>query len=259
VSKPPLSNAAKVTAVLAIIAVAAVAWALKSGILDSGIASYYPLQVGNTWSYETLQYGKMVGPTGEQETEKLGTLEQRVIGISPRATDELDIFEVSQKTEESDSATEEGSSVESVLHVSATPSAITLHAIDFDEPDSPVLPGPVPILTDPPAADQVVSQNGSLQMSLGVESQEVEAVEVPAGRFPKALKRYAEGPISGTVSDVPVTSGIVKESTWFVRDVGIVKQERTLEILVGSSEGAQLRMEERTVRALTEFSPGPSD
>ena len=258
-SKPPVSNTAKVTAVLAIIAVAAVAWALKSGVLESGIASYYPLQVGNTWSYETVQHGKMIGPTGEQESEKLGTVEQRVIGLSPRATDELDIFEVSQKTEETGSATEEGSSVESVLHVSATPNAITLHAIDFDEPDSPVLPSPIPLLTDPPTAEQVASQSGSLQTSLGVKSQEVEAVEVPAGKFPTALKRYAEGPVSGTVADVPITAGTMKETTWFVRDVGIVKQERTLEILVGSSDAAELRIEERTERALTEFSPGPSD
>lgn len=258
-SKAPVSNTAKVTAALAIIAVVAVAWALKSGVLESGIASYYPLQVGNAWSYDTVRYGKMVGPTGEQDSEQRGTIEQRVIGISPRATDELDIFEVSQKTEETGSSAEKGSSVESVLHVSATPSAITLHAINFYEPDSPALPNPIALLTDPPTADEVVTQSGSLQMSLGVKSQEVEAVEVPAGKFPTALKRYAEGPVSGAVADVPVTAGTVRETTWFVRDVGIVKQERTLEILVGSPDVTALRIEERAQRELTEFSPGPSD
>lgn len=258
-SKSSISNTAKIAAIAVVLGAVAVAWALSSGVLEPDISSYYPLQVGNAWSYETRQQGKIVGPTGAQESEKLGTVEQRVIRTSRLSSAQLKVFEVSQKSEGRDSGGTASPAVESVLYLSATPSAISLHSVEVVASDSPVLPEPVPILTDPPATDPVTTAAGSVQMTLSVQSQQVEAVEVPAGRYPKALKKVAGGPVTGEVSGVPVSSGAMTETTWFVRDVGIVKQDRVLEMVMQGPDGSELRIEERSQRELTKFSPGGGD
>lgn len=258
-SKSTISNTAKVAAIVFILGGVAVAWALSSGVLEPDISSYYPLQIGNTWTYETRQLGKMVGPTGSQESEKVGTLEQRVVRIARQSSAQLKLLEMSQKFEERETGGPDSPPVESVLYLSATPSAISLHSVEIDGADNPVMPEPVPILTDPPAKDEVTTAAGSVQMTMSVQSQEVEAVEVPAGKYPNALKKVAAGPVTGEVSGVPVSSGSVAETTWFVRDVGVVKQERVLEMVVQGPAGTELRIEERSQRELTRFSPGGGD
>lgn len=244
---------------LLVLAAVAGAWALSSGVREPDISSYYPLEVGNSWSYETKQYGKLVGPTGVEESEKTGTIEQRVLGASRLSSEQLKVFKVRQKTEE---RAPDGTSLparEAVLHVSATPSAVSLQALESDGSESPALPAPVPILTDPPSEDEVVITSGAVQVLVTVQSQEVEAVEVPAGSYPKALKKVAGGPVTGEVSGVPVSSGSMTETTWFVRDVGIVKQERRFEMLVQGPAGSELRIEERSQRDLTKFTPGTAN
>lgn len=229
---------------------------MSSGVCEPDVSTYYPLEVGNSWSYETKQYGKMVGPTGVQESEKLGTIEQRVVGASRFSSEQLKVFEVRQKTEERAPDGTSSPAGDSVLHVSATPSAVSLQAVDVEGSESPTLPAPVPILTDPPSEDEVVTTSGTVQVLITVQSQEVEAVEVPAGRYPKALKKVAGGPVTGEVSGVPVSSGSMTETTWFVRDVGIVKQDRHFEMLVQGPAGSELRIEERSQRDLTKFTSG---
>lgn len=253
--KSSTSNAGKVAAIVVVLAAVAVAWALSSGDREPDISSYYPLLVGNSWSYQTKQYGNMVGPTGAQEGEKLGKVEQRVLGASRLSSEQLRVFKISQKAEEQAPDGTSLPAVESFLHVSATPSVISLHEIELEGPDSPSMPAPVPILTDPPAIDEVLTTSGSLTIAVSVDSQQIEAVEVPAGKYPKALKRVAGGPVTGAVSDIPVSSGSMKETTWFVRDVGIVKQERVLEMRLEGADGSELRIEERSLRELTRFSP----
>ncbi len=244
---------------IAVLAIIGVAWALASRTTEAGIAAYYPLQVGNTWSYQTKQHGKMIGGPDAPASTRLGTVEQRVVGVSRLSSDELEVFEVSQNVSQADSGDAPTPAVESILHLSATPTAVTLHAIDVKGADGSALPAPIAILTDPPSTDPLTSENGSLQMSLSVKSQEVEAVEVPAGKFPNALKKVTEGPVSGVVSGIPVRSGIIKETTWFVRDVGVVKQDRLLAYTLESQEGMELSVEETIERVLTDFSRGTDD
>ena len=82
---------------------------------------------------------------------------------------------------------------------------------------------------------------------------------MPAGSFPEALRRQAVGTISGKIGGVPIQSGTLTETTWFVRDVGIVRQDRKLDYTVEAQEGAAVRVEETTERVLREFSLSKSD
>ena len=253
-----MSNTSKLVAVLAVLAVAGLAWALNAGVFEKDISSYYPLKVGNTWSYDTKQRGKITGGPANQESERTASVEQRVVGLSRLSSDQLEVFEVSQTSEVPASDTRPASTAQAILHVSAAPSEITLHAVDFDDPNVPGLSEPVVILTALPATDPVTAVTGSLTMLVSIKSQETEAVEVPAGNFPNALKKHAEGPVSGTVSGARVDSGTVKETTWFVRDVGIVKQERLLEYTVGQPGGAGVHVQEATERVLTKRGHSPT-
>lgn len=235
-----------------------VAWAVSSRRAETSIASYYPLEIGNTWSYRTTQRGQTSGVLEVAETTRLGTMEQRVVGVSRLSSDEISIFEVSQNVYQTDSG--DGSAPnESVLHLSATPTAITPHAVDAEGAEGSDLPEAVSLLTVPPATEPVTIEQGSLQISLAVTSQDVEGIEVPAGSFPNALKRVAEGPVSGAVSDIPVHAGKITETTWFVRDVGVVRQDRALEYTLKSEEGGEIRVEESIERVLTDFSKATGD
>lgn len=258
-SKAFRSSTARIAAILVVVAAVAVAWRLSSGVREPDVSSYYPLEVGNSWSYETKQYGKMVGPNGVEESEKFGTLEQRVLGASRLSSEQLKVFAVRQTTEERVPDGTSSPAVESVLHVSATPNAISLQAVEVEGSESPSLPAPVPILTDPPSEDEIVTSSGTVQVLITVQSQGVEAVEVPAGTYPKALKKVAGGPVTGKVSGVPVSSGSMTETTWFVRDVGIVKQERRFDMLVQGPAGTELRIEERSQRDLTKYTAGTAN
>ena len=60
----------------------------------------------------------------------------------------------------------------------------------------------------------------------------VGATKVPAGRFPKAIKRVTEGRVSGEFSGMPVREGTITEVQWFAPNVGMVRSERTLDFKV---------------------------
>jgi hypothetical protein len=96
-------------------------------------------------------------------------------------------------------------------------------------------------------------------MTATVKTQSVEAIDVPAGKFPKALKQFAEGPVSGELSGLRVRSGTVKEITWFVRDIGLVKQERLLDITLRASDGDEFHLNERAERVLQKFSSAKAE
>ncbi|KPK15507.1 MAG: hypothetical protein AMJ62_08825 [Myxococcales bacterium SG8_38] len=254
-----VSNATKVIVAVVVVAMIGVAWAVASRRAGTSIASYYPLEVGNTWSYQTTQRGHTSGALEVAETTRLGTMEQSVVGVSRLSSNELPIFEVSQKVYQTNSEDGSAPPTESVLHLSATPTAITLHAVDAEGAEGSDLPEPVSLLTDPPATEPVTIEQGSLQISLAVTSQEVEGIEVPAGSFPDALKIVAEGPVSGAVSDIPIHVGKITETTWFVRDVGVVRQDRALEYTLKSEDGGEIRVEESIERVLTDFSKATDD
>ena len=253
------SSVIRVTLVVGALVVLGLVLVLSSGVFSPDISSYFPLEVGNTWSYETTQRSKIVGGVEPKEGEKLGTIEQRVVGVSRLSSEELQIFEISQTNQTTGSADEPASTIESSLHMSATPTAVLLHAVDFGEPGATQLEAPVPLLQEPPSADPVRTQLQSAEIEMTVKSQEVEAVEVRAGKFPKALKRYAEGTVTGEMSNYPIRSGTIKETSWFVRDVGLVKQVRVLEVTLQSPEGFELQIEEVAERALTGFSIAKAD
>jgi hypothetical protein len=240
--------------------IVALASTLASSAVAAGIASYYPLRVGNAWLYATEKHTKIMHGFEVQETEKLGTIERRVVGPSRLSTKALKVFEVRNTVEERGSSNAPAVTLETILHISSSPSAVLLHAIDASKGAiGPTLQKPVSILHDPPATGPLTSQVGTLTMSATVKSHTVEAIEVPAGKFPKALKKFAEGPISGELSGMRVRSGTVQEISWFVRDVGLVKQERLLDITLRASDGDEFKLSERAEQVLQKFSPGKSD
>ena len=239
---------------MVVLAVLAIGWVLVTRSTGPDLASYYPLHVGNTWSYQVTQRGNASGAAEVPEATQISTIEQRVVGPSRFSSPEIEVFEVSQTVVAPGSDGAPGEPVESVLHFAATENAITFYeTVDGDPPVA------VPILQDPPAAEPLTTQRGTVSMSLRVQSQEPEAVEVPAGRFPDALARRTKGPVTGDVDGVPIKSGTIEETTWFVRDVGMVKQVRTLEYTLELQEGAAIRVEESVERALTTYSNAQED
>lgn len=253
------STATKVTVAFMVLALIAVAWVLAMPCAKSDLSSYYPLEIGSTWSYKTTQQGKIIGGPDSSEGTKIGTVEQSAVGVSRLSSDELQIVEVSQTVEDPGAVTDSTVTVESVLHVSATSSAITLHAVDSENPNAPSMTDPVVLLADPPSTETTTNQRGSVRISFTVISQDVEPVTVPAGEFPNALKKVAEGPVTGVVSGLQIRSGSMKESTWFVHDVGIVKQVRTLAYTVESPDDGEITFEETLERVLTKFSSATPD
>lgn len=254
-----LSQTVKVVLIGAVLAIAAGLWMITSRPYQSGVASYYPLQVGNTWSYTTTQRGKKIGGPETPESIRFGTVEQQVTGFSPRSSEELEIFEVTQKVEFPGVNGEPAQVGKSVLRLSSTPAAITLHGILSDEGPSASFAEPVTFLSDPPSAEPVTSGDGSVRTSLTIKSQVVEPIEVPAGNFEKALKRFSEGEVAGSMAGMPISSGTMQETTWFVRGVGVVRQDRALGYTLQSPQGVELRVEESSERVLTGYSVGESN
>jgi len=256
----PAERRASLPRAAAFLGVVALASTLASSAVAAGIASYYPLRVGNAWSYSTEKHTKITHAFEVQETEKLGTIEQRVIGPSRLSTKELKVFEVRNTIEERGSSNAPVVMLETILHISSSQSAILLHAVDASKGTiGPILPKPVAILRDPPASEPLTSQLGTLNMTATVKTQSVEAIDVPAGKFPKALKQFAEGPVSGELSGLRVRSGTVQEITWFVRDIGLVKQERLLDITLRASDGDEFHLSERAERVLQKFSSAKAE
>jgi|GEM_PF-2140709 len=248
ISAPSFFRAAAILAVLALMGT------LASGVVAADIRSYYPLQVGNSWSYTTEKHTKITQGFEIQETDKRGTIEQRVIGPSRFSTKELKVFEVRHAVEERGSDAASGLTTETVLHVSSSPSAIDLQAVDFEGSSASKLPAPVAILHVPPPTQPETSESAGLQTTRTVKSQTVEAVKVPAGRFPKAIKRVTQGVVSGSLSVLPVRSGTITETSWFVRNVGLVRQDRLLDITLGNPDASQVRVQEQDKMVLQKFS-----
>lgn len=246
-----MSNATKLAAAVVVFAIIAVGGVLATRTSGTDVSHYYPLQEGMVRTYATTQVGKVSGGLEQPDVTKAGTLEQRVEGPSRLSTAALPVVAVVQRVTD-----ESGAESRSTLHVSVSPEAVTLHAIDVGEEEGASLPEPAVLLSDPPSPNPVATEAGPLKMAMSVVSQSVEAVEVPAGSYPDALKRVSEGPVSGEVSGVPVRSGNIRETTWFAPEIGMVKQERALSYTLGAPEAGELHIEETVERVLTSLS-GP--
>ncbi|MGB8330861.1 MAG: hypothetical protein WCE62_12095 [Polyangiales bacterium] len=244
----PFSRASAFVVVLALTLVFA------SGVIAADITSYYPLRVGNAWSYATASHTTVVAGFDVQESEKLGTMEQRVVGPSRFSTKELKVFAVDTTIEERGSGVAPAVKVDTTLHLSTSPSAIELHAVDLAGGTGAKLAKPVSILHDPPLREATTSALGALTVTVAFKSRAVESISVAAGKFPKALKTISEGPVSGELSGLPVHSGTITETSWFVRNVGLVKQERILDVALRTTDGNEVRLKEKTERELRKFS-----
>lgn len=236
------------------------AFALTLGLASSAIAAdiarYYPLQPGNSWSYTTEKHSTIKSGFDVNEATKLGTIEERVVGVSKLSAKGLKLFEISHAVEERGSSIAPVVTAKTTLHVSVTANAVVLLAADVEGRGAVRLPKPVSILQDPPSREPVTSQLGAMKMVTIVKSQAVEAIETPAGKFPKALKKYAEGPITGQLSGLAIHSGTLKEVSWFAPNVGLVRQDRTISLTVRSPEGFETHVEEHSERVLTQYSRG---
>ncbi len=233
--------------------------AVAPNVIARGVASYYPLEVGNSWHYATKKHTKVSQHFDVREADKHGTLEQRVLRASRLSTKRRKVFAVRNRVEESGSSLAPVVTVETILHVSSSAKGVLVYAIDSGGENGATLPQPSLILREPPSTEPRTARVGTLQLSVSVKSQTVEAVEVPAGKFVNALKQVARGPISGELSGLPVRSGTATEISWWVPNVGLVRQERTLDLTVQDERGVEMRLEEKAERVLQKFSTGKSD
>jgi len=224
----------------------------------TGVSSYFPLQIGNSWEYTTKKHTKISQLFEVNERDKHGTVERRVLRASRLSTKGLKVFAVRNTIEERGSSIAPLVTVETILHMSSSPRGVFVHALDTGETKGQALPEPIAVLEKPPSTEPVTNQTGTLRMSMSVKSQKTEAVKVPAGKFAKALKQVVQGPISGALSGLPVRSGIVTETSWFVPGVGLVRRDRTLDIRVADERGVEVRLEETAEQVLEKFSTGKS-
>lgn len=240
----------RVVALLGFVGVLAVA----SDVIAVDIATYYPLEVGSSWEYETKKHTRITQLLNVKESDKRGTVEQQVLGVSRLSTKAQKVFAMRNTVVERGSSIAPVVTVETILHLSSSRKAALLHAIDAGGLEGSALPEPIAILEDPPRTGPHTNRAGTLIVTTSVKSQSVEAVEVPAGKFKKALKRVVQGPVSGELSGLPVRSGTVTEITWYAPNVGLVRMERTLGFSVHDEAGAEIRLEEKSVRALKKYS-----
>ena len=233
--------------------------AFATDAVAASVEDYVPLEIGNTWSYQTQKHTKMSRLFEVRETDKRGTVTQRVLRVSGLSSEGRKVFAVRNAVEERGSSIAPVVNVETVLHLSSSPKGVFLHSVDVPGAESATLPKPVAILRDPPSTESTTSYVGTLEITSSVKSQSIEAVEVPAGKFSKALKRVTVGLVSGEFSGMPVRSGTLTEVSWFVPKVGLVRQERTLDFKVHDERGVEVRLEENAERVLTKFSKNPTD
>ena len=94
---------------------------------------------------------------------------------------------------------------------------------------------------------------------ISLEMDGTETVTVPAGTFSNCLKvTYATWKMSGmtatTTGNLLVTDGNVRDTCWFAKDVGVVKEVQVKTTIYSTGQGSAMTREELT-KVLKSYTP----
>jgi len=208
------------------------------------LSVYFPTGIGNTWRYSVVKSSVISGQGEPRRSEKKGTLVDQVVERRKDGTAVL-----RRTVNESNSAMDE-LSMAALMEMRSEPTSVSVTAVGV-EPDAPrPLAVPNQLLSDRIPGRVVQSNQGSLVLETQLVSQAKASTEVPAGKFSECLLTETKGPISGYLNGLPVQSGNVSVKIWYARDVGLVREERTLQIVVKTPDGQTATVEEAASKIL---------
>ncbi|MGH9895940.1 MAG: hypothetical protein ACREA0_28930, partial [bacterium] len=142
---------------------------------------------------------------------------------------------------------------ESSLHISSTATGVWVHRIDALGQSSGTFTPPRPIFTDPPITTPVSSEGSPMRTSMAIKEQVRQAVTVPAGHFAVAFRILAEGIVTGVMGNVQIRAGTIKQTDWFVPGVGVVREDRVLDLELVASDGSVGAALEESLKVLEAY------
>ncbi len=83
----------------------------------------------------------------------------------------------------------------------------------------------------------------------------LQPVEVPAGSYATAVKQTVEGPATGTMSGMEVREGRLVTISWFVAGVGVVREDRDLNLTLEHESRKPMHIDAKVSKTLVSFTP----
>lgn len=212
------------------------------------LSVYFPTAIGNTWRYSVAKSSVISGQgKPRRRSEKKGSL---VDAIVERRTDGTAVLR--RTVNESNSAMDE-LTMSALMELRSEPTSVSVIAVGT-EPDAPrPLAVPNELLSDRVPGRVVQTNQGSLLFETRLVSQAKASTEVPAGKFSECLLTETKGPVSGFLSGLPVKSGSLWVKIWYARDVGLVREDRTLQIVATTPDGEAVTVEEVASKLLESY------
>ena len=211
------------------------------------LSVYFPTALGNTWRY-SVEKSSVVSEQGEpRRSEKKGSVVDQIIERRKDGTAVL------RRIVNESNATMDELSMGATMELRSEPTSVSVIAVGV-EPDAPrPLPVPNELLSDRIPGRAVQTNQGALVLETQLVSQTKASTEVPAGNFSDCLLTETKGPVSGFLSGLPVKSGGLSVKIWYARDVGLVREDRTLQIVVATPDGNTVTVEELASKRLESY------
>lgn len=214
------------------------------------LAAYFPTEVGRTWHYATTKHSKLTAESDSRHTEKRGAVAETVRGPSEHATVAI------ARTVTEENSTMGQVRIESVVHVRIAPDSIAVAAIQASgQSKIRTLSPPQPLLLQEVPGPTVVGAQGSLRLTTRLEVQSSSQTEVPLGAFADCIATETTGPVSGSLNGVPLRRGSIAIKAWYARGVGLVREERTLQLILMLPNGTSVKVEEVATKVLEARTP----
>lgn len=223
---------------------------LAASIARAESESMLPLSPGASWKYTTSKKTRISAGSEVREGSKAGTIEESVGGPSPLSTEQQTVVQVKRRIEERGVAPGVPVTVESTLHLSSSPNGVWVHRIDALGQSSGEFNPPRPVFTDPLNTAPTLSEGGPMRTTMAIKEQVRQSVTVPAGKFNDAFRIVAEGTVSGLMGPVPIDSGTIRQIVWFVPGVGVVREDRILDLKLIAPNGSEGKAFEESSKVL---------
>jgi hypothetical protein len=233
----------------------AVAAALSAALASAEPAAMLPLTPGATWTFSASKKTTISAGAERNESSMTVAIEETVTDPSPLSTPGKPVFVIRQRIEERGASSVRPTVFENALHLSSTASGIWLHRVDLGGGASRPLVTPRALFTDPPSRGPLRGDVGPIKTALEITQQTRENIKVPAGEFADAFKVVAEGTVSGKLARMPIRSGTGKVTSWFVRGVGLVREDRVLDVHLVAPNGEDGRNIEESSKVLESYRP----
>jgi hypothetical protein len=192
------------------------------------LRTYFPSEAGSTWLYSLVKQKTITTGGIAKPSKILGRLEEEAIGKSSLSTSDMPLIAF-RRIERDGEATSGKIRLGSLLHYATSADEIALHAVEEKTPRETQqwLRPPDPILSNSlptPSADTII---GSFRSAKRLQSSSKGHAVVPAGDFEDCLLVTGGGTLTGSLNGMPLSQGHLEIKSWYVRGVGLVREERT--------------------------------